>query len=79
MLSVPNSRFRCGLRVEQTYKSKWSTNAPKGAKQLTVECIADKVGLLGIWCVLWPALSPGFKYFVRDGTFGVILQPRASL
>ena len=49
---------------------------PKDAKQLTVEYITNEVRLLGIHCLLWPALRPSSKYFVRDGTFGLIFQSK---
>ena len=53
----------------------WSTSAfQKALNKLTVEYITNKVGLLGIRCLLWPALGPFSEYFVRNGKFGVIFQ-----
>lgn len=53
-----------------------STNAFRKAlvNKLTVEYITHEVGLLSIRRLLRPALRPFFKYFVRDGMFGMIFQ-----
>jgi hypothetical protein len=48
----------------------------KALNKLTVEYVTNEVGLLGIGCLLWPALRPFSKTFVRDGTFGVIFQSK---
>lgn len=58
-------------------KTMWSTSAFREAlNKLTVEYITNEVGLLGIRCLLWPALRPFSECFVRYGMFGLTFQSK---
>jgi len=56
-------------------------NPPNGClrcslgKEHAVKDVAEVVGFLSIWGLLWPALEPFLEYFVRDAVLSVILQP----